>query len=445
MKITQEAVRNFATTQVQRLLPNGFGGKFFLAGGCYKSLIHGKAPNDLDLWPASLEDRVSLIESLVSQGSVVVTDGPFNTVLKNSVYPIRVEVTRKCPPSAKESVADFDIQLACVSAEYSNRTIRDVYIHPGIPDCIKFQKVVAVSRLTPMRYTLLSLQRLERYGKELGYRVCEQSIRQVWDIYTAASKEERKDLLKGAGLQSHDVPPWADIQRVFIDGRPSEPCRPFTHHELDSLRSSLLFNKNRIDPSNRSPAAIFVIGLPGAGKGTVLKEILAELGFSLEEMVDLDMDRIRSYHGQFTHYLGETVIHKDLIAWVKEGSQAEHALFRDEHSIVGDVLTLGYDFVLPISDMNSLHFIHYVSRRKGYVPHVIEIRVPLSVAMTRTVVRAHTTGRYTPLEYLQAQEKSLKTLLPAVQKAVQSYGGMAISYDNSRSGGGGRGAPDRIF
>lgn len=428
-----------------------------MAGGCYKSLLHGKEPNDLDLWPASSQDRVLLLDSLQSQGGVVVEDGQFNTVLKNSVYPFRLEVTKKCPRSVKESVADFDILLACVAAEYSNGVVRDVYIHPGIADCISCRQVRAVSRLGPMQYSLRSIERLDRYGKELGYSVCDQSRRQVWDIYTASSAEERKDLLHAAGLQKKDVPPWAAIRRIFIDGRPSEPCRPFNSQELDSLRNSLLFNQGHADPSDRLPVAIFVVGLPGAGKGTVLKEILMELGFSLEEMVDLDMDHIRSFHGQFTQHLKGVVentdvdeeepcchIYKDLVAWFNEGSQAEQMLYREEDSIVRQVLSQRFDFVLPIHTMASLEFVEYTSRM-GYVPHVVELRVPLSVATTRTIFRASTTGRYTPPEFLQAQVECLNELLPAAQNIVQDLGGNVISYDNSRMGGGGRGSPERIL
>ena len=55
--------------------------RFCLAGGCFKSLIHGRPPNDLDLWPASEEDRLSLIRELTACGAEIEGETPFNTVL----------------------------------------------------------------------------------------------------------------------------------------------------------------------------------------------------------------------------------------------------------------------------------------------------------------------------------------------------------------------------
>ena len=66
--ITFERVVEFAQNNLNILLPNGFSGRFFLAGGCFKTLLHGKPPNDLDLWPASDHDRIQLLQALSLQG-----------------------------------------------------------------------------------------------------------------------------------------------------------------------------------------------------------------------------------------------------------------------------------------------------------------------------------------------------------------------------------------
>ena len=55
--------------------------RFCLAGGCFKSLIHGRPPNDLDLWPKSEEDRLTLIRHLTTCGAQVEGETQFNTVL----------------------------------------------------------------------------------------------------------------------------------------------------------------------------------------------------------------------------------------------------------------------------------------------------------------------------------------------------------------------------
>lgn len=468
MSITAGRVRGFAKEHLTKLLPNGFQGRFFLAGGCFKSLIHGKAPNDLDLWPASLNDRRLLLESLICQGSVVIEEhGQFHTVLKNPALPFRIEVTRKCPPSKEECVADFDIELACVAAEYSNGTVvEDVYIHAGIAECIECQEIRAVSRLLAMTFSLRTLERLDRYGTELGFHVCDKSRNRVWDSYTAASEERRTELLDAAGMRQESVPEYAAIRRVFVEGKPTEPCRPFTTPELDALRRSLVspsISKQRFGGStlaskcDKRPVAIYVVGLSGAGKGTVLKDILSDLGVSLEGTANLDMDFIRSFHGQFTNYIGgggdqlgtgnTHHIYKELISWFNEGSQAEEALYKTDKSIVvRHVLSQKCNFILPVHTIDSLDFIKFASSEPfGYVPYLIEIRVPLQVALRRAIVRANVTGRYTPPEYIQESMDRLAEFLPVLKEFVEGQrGGVVASFDNSREGGGGLGAPLRI-
>ena len=453
MTITPEGVRSFVEKYIEIILPDGFQGRFFLAGGCFKSLIHGKEPKDLDLWPASSEDRAFLLNSLQSQGSIFVEHGQFNTILKNPALPFHLEVTCKCPNSIEECVADFDIELSCVAAEYSDGIIEGIYIHPGVADCIEFQEIRAVSRLLPTAYSLRTLERLENYGKELGFHVCEQSRRRVWNIYTAASEKERTELLSAAGLLRKDVPEYAAIQREFLDGRPGEPCRPFTNSELEALRRSLVANTKPC--CHRRPVAIYVVGLPGAGKGTVLQEILRDLGFSLEETANLDMDFIRSFHGQYNEYIHgdyrETTstchVYKDLISWFNEGSSAEQVLYKDDNSIVlCDVLSRKCDFILPVHTIHSLDFIKFASSSFGYVPYLIEIRVPLEVARQRAVIRAKVTGRYTPPEYIKESADLLTDFLPVFKDFVESQeGGVVAIFDNSREGGGGLGSPGRII
>lgn len=454
MTITAKGVQSFAEKQLKIILRDGFQGRCFLAGGCFKSLIHGKEPNDLDLWPASSEDRILLLKSLQSQGSVVVEDGPFNTVVKHPSLSFHLEITYKCPPSLEECVADFDIELSCVAAEYFNGSVVGVYIHPGVADCIALQEIRTVSRLCPMKYSLRTLGRLEKYGRELGFGVCEQSRRRVWNIYTAASEPERTELLvSAAGLLR--VPESAAIQRAFLDGTPEAPCRPFTQSELDALRRALIASSFQQPCSDhRRPVAIYVVGLPGAGKGTVLKEILRDLGVSWERSTNLDMDFIRSFHGQFTQYIRGDYqestsichIYKDLTSWFNKGSNAEQVLYKDDTSIVvRDVLSRKRDFILPVHTLSSLDFMKFTSSF-GYVPYLVEIRVPLPVAQQRAITRAKVTGRYTPPKYIEEQARLLPELLSALKDFVEGQpGGVVACFDNSREGGGGLGSPVRMY
>ena len=60
----EQVVKQFAQHQMRMVLPHGFDGRVFLAGGCFKTLVHGKTPADLDLWPASSNDRDKLMQAL---------------------------------------------------------------------------------------------------------------------------------------------------------------------------------------------------------------------------------------------------------------------------------------------------------------------------------------------------------------------------------------------
>jgi len=73
--VTVDTVRSFAEEHLPLILPQRFEGRFFLAGGCFKSLIHGHPARDLDFWPASEHDRKNLLQALQDQGCTLVQHG----------------------------------------------------------------------------------------------------------------------------------------------------------------------------------------------------------------------------------------------------------------------------------------------------------------------------------------------------------------------------------
>ena len=79
--INSSSIEKFALKIIENILPSPFKSHFCLAGGCFKSLIHNKEPNDIDLWPASEHDRLTLIDELVSNGGRIESEGEFNTVV----------------------------------------------------------------------------------------------------------------------------------------------------------------------------------------------------------------------------------------------------------------------------------------------------------------------------------------------------------------------------
>ena len=261
-KLNNRAVENFAIRLIESILPGSFQSHFCLAGGCFKSLIHNKKPNDIDLWPTSEEDRLILIEELISNGGVIEHEGEFNTVIKfptsnneditgrnlentvnesqvqsqtllntsgasencrnlkrleGIVICSKIEVTTKCPPSLEECLAEFDLVLSYIGVEFCKGKIIQTYIHPNVQKDIYISKpsdiliinkeVNMVKEIKLHRYNLLSLHRLHRYASELSFYVPKNTIDFLWTYaYFNRSEKEKRDLLQYGNLTLADVP-----------------------------------------------------------------------------------------------------------------------------------------------------------------------------------------------------------------------------------------------
>ena len=251
-QLNNRAVENFAIRLIESILPGSFQSHFCLAGGCFKSLIHNKKPNDIDLWPTSEADRLNLIEELISNGGVIEHEGEFNTVIKfptsnneditdrnlgkivnesqvqsqtlvntsgtsdncrNSkrlegiVICSKIEVTTKCPPSLEECLAEFDLVLSYIGVEFCKGKIIQTYIHPNVQKDIINKEVNMVKELKLHRYNLLSLHRLHRYALELSFYVPKNTIDFLWTYaYFNRNEKEKRDLLQCGNLTLADVP-----------------------------------------------------------------------------------------------------------------------------------------------------------------------------------------------------------------------------------------------
>ena len=209
----EREVTAFAKAELAQILPDGFSGTFFLAGGCFKSLQHRRKPSDLDLWPASGEDRALLLRSLQDQGCEFLSDGPFNAKLLHRNSGMHVEVTTKCPHSLLACVSEFDLDLSCIGVKYSRGKIVATYISGRAKKGIKQRKVTVVPKILRHPWNLNSLERMDRYAKELDFTVPESERRNIWKLYKEASTEERITLLENAKLHSMDVPASVDVER----------------------------------------------------------------------------------------------------------------------------------------------------------------------------------------------------------------------------------------
>eukprot|EP01043_Picozoa_sp_COSAG02_P016630 COSAG02_NODE_736_length_17865_cov_9.190420_10_plen_488_part_00 len=205
----EQAVKQFAQHQMKMVLPHGFDGRMYLAGGCFKTLVHGKPPADLDLWPASSDDRDKLMQALQEQGSTLIEHGEFNSTFASSQQ-IRIEVTVKCFASLEACVSEFDLALSCVGAEYTGCEIVDVRVSPEAKSGMQAREVRLVQNWYKHAYNLRTLDRLQRYATELpSFSVPASELRTVWQTYVDEQEPiARARMLKNADLNESQVPSY---------------------------------------------------------------------------------------------------------------------------------------------------------------------------------------------------------------------------------------------
>ena len=256
----------------------------------------------------------------------------------------------------------------------------------------------------------------------------------------------------------------------YHEGRPGVACRPFLPEEKRQLLRNMLSGK----PRARQPIALFVTGLPGAGKTTSLRRFWTDaqewLGAggeagdrSLESLVDLDMDSVRQCHAQFallSHGLapggaapavpGPTAAHAtaplwsytELVGWFLDGVDAEGLLYRDPDGVVHRLWEGRHSFVLPavLNRPECLQFVRDCKGR-GYQPHLVCVRAALDVALRRARARAAQTGRWTPDEVVRGGRAGLADTCAAIAAFVKECSGTVTLYDNNEDGR----PPRRVF
>ena len=354
-----EKVKLFAVEIVRKILPASYDCHFYLAGGCFKSMITKKEPNNIDLWAASEDDRTRLLRQL-GGACLICDDGGYSpTVVLKTGLP-RINVYFNYPSTLDICLSHFDLVMSCIGVEFDSGRIIDSHVHFEANDDAQNKIIRVVRRIEPNKDNLLTLMRIIRYADELSYVVVPEAIKCLWrNTYVSSTVEERRELLFSARLSSEDVPSEYEIYRIWKEGRPSEICRSYTTQELEKMKREALSSENNY-PKDRKPIAVYLIGLPGSGKSTVARQALSQLGFdstTINNMVNLDMDVLRKHHAQFMAYLKGSIvsnnrekrlIYKELIPWFNETSNAEFDIYKKSDSLAKILLERKLDFILPV-------------------------------------------------------------------------------------------------
>ena len=105
------------------------GTHFFLAGRAFKSLLTGRPPRDLDLWPASEHDHTLLIKALQCHGAQPAEPRPFSDTFELAGRVI--EVAHKAEANTLPALlAGFDIGISAVAVEHRPDGEWCAMVHP---------------------------------------------------------------------------------------------------------------------------------------------------------------------------------------------------------------------------------------------------------------------------------------------------------------------------
>lgn len=193
--LAEADVVEFARREIAATVGLDSGARFFLAGGAFKSLLTGRPPRDLDLWAASDHDRALLIEALRDRGARVAAPGPFADVFELAGRV--VEVPRKTAPGTlSERLARFDIGLSAVGVEHEPDGKWSALVHPLALESVRRREVRLLRPLVNWKYALTTLERMRRYGVELGFSVPREMEDQVWRVFEAQDAEMRGGMIE---------------------------------------------------------------------------------------------------------------------------------------------------------------------------------------------------------------------------------------------------------
>lgn len=209
----------FARTCLEPLLDEAPAGTFFLAGGAFKSLLHGRPPRDLDLWPASQSERKRLGAQLVGRGAALHRENPpFHTayLLAGQL----IELAHDCSAGTLESrLAQFDLGLSAIGVEYREGMWRGA-VHPDALSSVRRREVLLLKPLANWKYALATLERMRRYASELGFHSPHSEERAIWDVFDGQSREEQRSMIARYLLVSR-----GDTQQILHEARYPERRR----------------------------------------------------------------------------------------------------------------------------------------------------------------------------------------------------------------------------
>jgi broad specificity phosphatase PhoE len=169
--------------------------RFFLAGGAFKTLLTGRPPRDLDLWPASEADRELLIATLRERGAQGSEARPFAEAFRIGERVVEVP-HRAEPPTLEERLGRFDLALSAVGVEHAPGPRWRAVIHPLAAESVRRREVLLLKPLVNWKHCLSTLERMDRYAAELGFAVPPAEVDHVWERFRAEPPEMQQGMIR---------------------------------------------------------------------------------------------------------------------------------------------------------------------------------------------------------------------------------------------------------
>jgi len=191
--LSEAEVLALATRELAATVGLDFPGRVFLAGGAFKTLLHGRPPRDLDLWCPSPADRALLMERLSARVAVPGARRPYADVV--SIGGREVEVPDKADaPTLESLLARFDLALSAVGVALEGGRLRAL-VHQRARESVRRRAVLLLTPLVNWKHALGTLARARRYAEELGWTVPPEEEAEVWSVFDSQPPEEQQRML----------------------------------------------------------------------------------------------------------------------------------------------------------------------------------------------------------------------------------------------------------
>lgn len=190
----EAALVRFARSRLAPVLGEEPAASFFLAGGAFKSLLHGRPPRDLDVWPATPADRELLAAQFVRRGAQPGRDNPpYQSSYTHAGQLIELAYDASAA-RLEDRLGQCDLALSAIGVEHRAGAWRAA-IHPLAIESVRRREVLLLIPLVNWKYALATLERLHRYAAELRFGIPAEAEPAIWELFSAQPRPERNAMI----------------------------------------------------------------------------------------------------------------------------------------------------------------------------------------------------------------------------------------------------------